>query len=368
MKLHLSSSDILKVQHLIEVKDTNIQVADMYLYYLLEEPLYITNKLSKSKKVVSSPQDAFFLYLMECLTVDLHDTSNVVLAETYFRNGIDMLDAASFQNNPFYQSIKGIQKKVGKWSLRSLAYQPYQGFAYEDIQVDPVDYRELSPIGFFNEPYPYLAIFERGKLWMSLIPHEIKTMEMPLLKMHGDIVVFGLGLGYFTYMAALKENVTSITVIEKDQEVIALFQSTLLPLFPHKDKITIIEDDAFVYLDQMSQRFTCAFMDIYLGANDGIEPYIRFKGHETRFPNTIFTYWLETSILAYLRRLSLVYFEEVLNHFDESHYVHAQSVEDRIINSLHHHLRDVTMTKYEQVHQFLSDDALKELAKNLKIT
>lgn len=45
-------------------------------------------------------------------------------------------------------------------------------------------------------------------------------------------------------MASLKADVESITIVEREQSVIDLFTSFILPQFKTKDKITVIKDDA----------------------------------------------------------------------------------------------------------------------------
>lgn len=366
MKINLTPADLTRLQHLIDVKDTNIQVADMYLYYLLEQPLSI-NPTTRKEKYQSIKDDkvAFYRALMDVLGIDPLLDENQKLAQVYFYDGICKLDPKPFIANPYYQAIRPLVKKQGKWSFRYLTYQAYQGFAYDDIKVDSVDYRELSPIGFFVAPYDYLTIYEKNTLWMSLIPHEIKTMEEPLTKMKGDIVVLGLGLGYFSYMAALKEEVTSITIVEKDPDVITLFKENLLPLFEHKNKITIVQEDAFMFLQRTQQKFDTAFCDIWLGANDGLLPYLRLKKLEKKHPATLFTYWLEPSLLAYFRRLVLILIEETMEGFPKDAYQKAKTDEDQIIISLYHLLENKGFTNYEEIHDFLSNSSLKTLAKKL---
>ena len=42
---------------------------------------------------------------------------------------------------------------------------------------------------------------------MSLKPNEIETMEQPIENANGNILVYGLGLGYFAFMASQKNSV-----------------------------------------------------------------------------------------------------------------------------------------------------------------
>lgn len=136
---------------------------------------------------------------------------------------------------------------------------------------------------------------------MSVTPNEINTMKEPILKAHGKVLTFGLGLGYFAYMVSVKENVESVTIIEKDASVISLFRKCILPQFKYKEKIKIIESDAFEFLNKLKNgEYDFAFVDIYHDVGDGKEVYLKFKEKETLFSETEFTYWIEKSIKLYL--------------------------------------------------------------------
>jgi AraC-like DNA-binding protein len=59
---------------------------------------------------------------------------------------------------------------------------------------------------------------------MSITPNEIVTMREPVARASGRVLTLGLGLGYYAYMVHLKEDVTDVTVVEREQAVIDLFE------------------------------------------------------------------------------------------------------------------------------------------------
>lgn len=71
---------------------------------------------------------------------------------------------------------------------------------------------------------------------MSVTPNEIETMRAPIARAHGRVLTFGLGIGYFAFMAASKADVESVTVVEREAAVIRLFTRLLLPQFPCAQK------------------------------------------------------------------------------------------------------------------------------------
>ena len=94
-----------------------------------------------------------------------------------------------------------------------------------------------------------------------------------------------------------KENVDSVTVIEKDERVIRLFEEHILPQFPHRDKIRIINEDALTYAEgENSHDFV--FADIWHDPSDGCDLYLKLKALEK--DGVIYEYWIEDTIKLYL--------------------------------------------------------------------
>ena len=108
----------------------------------------------------------------------------------------------------------------------------------------------MSQIGFFRERFAYPAVEQDGREWMAVKPSEIETMRAPIEEATGRVVTFGLGLGYFAYMVSEKPDVTSLDIVERSEEAIALFERHILPQFPNKEKIRIIRSDAFGFLNE----------------------------------------------------------------------------------------------------------------------
>ncbi|MBQ2947766.1 MAG: hypothetical protein IJD94_02170, partial [Clostridia bacterium] len=115
----------------------------------------------------------------------------------------------------------------------------------------------------------------------------------------------GLGLGYFAFMASEKPEVESVTVIERDETVIRLFEKHLLPQFPYREKIRIVCADAFDYArTRLGGSADFVFVDLWHDVSDGAEMYLRMKLLERHAPQAEFAYWIETSIRAFLRSIA----------------------------------------------------------------
>ena len=110
------------------------------------------------------------------------------------------------------------------------------------------DYIEINSLGYFKEKFPFLSLNYQGVTWMNITPNEIETMEKSIEEIKGDVIVFGLGLGYLPFMVINKEEVSHVKIIENDPNIIKIFKDNLLDYFPNKEKLEIVQDDATKYL------------------------------------------------------------------------------------------------------------------------
>lgn len=92
---------------------------------------------------------------------------------------------------------------------------------------------------------------------MSNTPMERKTHIEAINKAKGNVLVAGLGLGMYLQNIKDKEEVTSITVVEKSKVVIEL----IAKYFKDCQKIKIINEDIFNYTSDI--KFDFAFLDIW---------------------------------------------------------------------------------------------------------
>ncbi len=228
------------------------------------------------------------------------------LLREYLMPSIRILDPKRYTENPYYKNINIPNVKDGAWELRQESYKPYRGVICGDMEISE-DLCEVPPLGFFEEEFFFPAVLEDGNEWMTLTPVDLDTCEEAINKARGKVITFGLGLGYFAYMTARKENVKSVTVIEKSGDVIALFKKHILPQFPFADKIRIINADAFEYAEvQMpKEKFDYAFVDTWRDASDGAPMYERMKALEHLSGNTEFDYWIEGFLVSALRSARL---------------------------------------------------------------
>ncbi|MBQ3040355.1 MAG: hypothetical protein IJD42_02035 [Clostridia bacterium] len=330
------SIDLLK-----KIKQENFALFRGVAAYLNEFPCLINKEIMDEivEGVSENEELSFALFLATALSGD--DDEAKLFEREYLKKSVKKLDAGEYRENPYFKNIVIPNKKVSTWELGYQAYQPYEGFIYDDIDVLD-DYREIPKVGFFSEKFSFPTVFEDGVEWMAIKPNEIETMKPHIEKMSGDVCVFGLGIGYFAYMVSEKSDVTSVTIVERDSSVINLFEKYILPQFSRKDKIKIIKSDAFDFAKKKMPdlKFDCAFVDLWHDVSDGVELYIKMKKLEDKNPNTKFSYWIEKSILSNIR----------WHIFD--------GIEKRIESG-------DFVEPFENVKKYISDDYLKNFVKFL---
>ena len=221
---------------------------------------------------------------------------------------------------------------------------------------------EISELGYFKKEFPFIVLNQNNVTWMSITPNEIKTMQKHIDNAYGDVHVFGLGLGYYAYMISLKENVNHIFIYEKEQRIIELFTKYLLSQFPNKDKITVIKADALEVIKK-PLKGDYAFIDLWHTAEDGIELFLNIKRNENNNPNIKFSYWLDNSFYAFMRRCFISLLYEQKEGFKDSDYQTSKSTFDKMINLLYHKTKNLHISSKEQIRDLLSDDNLLKLFK-----
>ena len=348
------------INSLLDINDLNMSLSDMFLS-IIDNPDIANPKemLVLSKKYNKSLKDVYYSKILDYWDIDEEVEDNIYILENYIYPSINELDIDSYINNPYYKNIKIKDAKIGEYELINDKYQAFELFASDDIKVDD-KFVEHTNIGFFKQDISFIALNQKGVTWMSVNPNEIKTMEKAVNNSFGDVVVFGLGLGYFPYMISLKDSVKKITIVERDKTIIKIFKEHILPQFEHKNKITIIESDAFEYIKK-PVKCDYVFVDLWHNAEDGLNLFIKFKRYEQEHNDIKFDYWLEDSFYALLRRAFISLLYEQKEGYSEKEYQHSKSSFDKVINRFYQQTKNLSLNSIDEIGEFLKDNKLLEL-------
>ncbi len=313
----MTVQDREKLKRLEKTFELNFKLTRLYALYL-ERCNEIINKEMMDALCGDgsiSVKDGFCAILCEVFGLDMDSSADDRrLIREYIMPSVRVLDPERYTKNPYYMNIKIPNVKNGKWELKTERYSAYRGVICGDMEIHE-DFREVPPLGFFTEDFEFPAVLEDGNEWMTLTPVDLDTCDSAIERAHGRVVTFGLGLGYYTYMVSCKENVDSITVVEKSPDVIELFKRYILPQFSNPEKVRIVNEDAFLYAKHTmpGEKFDVAFVDTWRDASDGAPMYERMMELEHLSPDTEFIYWIENFLVS---RLRAVKFADMMDEID----------------------------------------------------
>lgn len=217
----------------------------------------------------------------------------------YLPRMLHELSPDAYQADPCMVAIRDAAGSFGSIDLCEERYAPCELFVADDFITDS-DGRVYPQLGWFREGFAYPALKEDGRTWMTVTPNEINTILPCARAVSGDVLAYGLGLGYFAFHALLNPQVRSVTVVERSTSVIHLFREVLLPRFPHPERLQILQADAFDHAAHTAphQHYDCVFTDLWHDVGDGLPLYQRMKALEV--PGRRYFYWIEKTMRAYL--------------------------------------------------------------------
>lgn len=121
----------------------------------------------------------------------------------------------------------------------------------------------------YTPPGKYVKLEINGRLMMSSTNMEFIT-NLPFLDhVKGDVLIGGLGLGLILEELRGRDEVRSVTVVEKNPDVIALVAPTV------RLDAEIVEGDVFEWEPPLGKRFDTIYMDIWENATKEEDPEIR---------------------------------------------------------------------------------------------
>ena len=219
------------------------------------------------------------------------------------------IEKKDYIDNPYLKNINFKDIKLKDFSYETVTIEKGYLFNIDEIQDDKnKELNDYMILRAYKQDTDMMFLKQGKQEWMMASISEFRTNDPYAKKAHGNIITFGLGIGYFVYMASLNENVKSITVIEKSKEVIELFNQ-IKDQFPNKD-INIINGDAFDYFnEQYLKQFDYIYVDIYQNNIDGrnmieklLEQYLP--------PYDKCNFWIENSCLSIVKSLIFIYYYE----------------------------------------------------------
>ena len=132
---------------------------------------------------------------------------------------------------------------------------------------------------------------------MSNTPMEEYTNKDFIINAFGDVLIGGLGIGMIILPLQDKSNVKSITIVEKNKDIIYMISNQL----NFNSKVSIVNDDIFTY-KPINNKYDCIYIDIwnYVNSdvyNDEMKPlknkYRKYLKSKKDSPNRFISCWAE---------------------------------------------------------------------------
>ena len=213
-----------------------------------------------------------------------------------FMDQFTVIDRDFFKQDAYFNTIHIAEPvKYKGFTLRNETYLKGDVFDLDCPTITHGLY--VSNLGLYKEDVDAVSLIDGDTVLASNGPTEMSTMRDGIERAAGSVLVLGLGIGYFPFMALEKPNVKHVTVVEKDRRIIKLFEENILPQFPRKDDITIVCEDPFKYLDSLKDgAFDFCYVDFWHGPHDGCSQLNNFPKYENGFKHISFCYWLWETI------------------------------------------------------------------------
>ena len=167
---------------------------------------------------------------------------------------VKLLKSEEYYSNPFIKNLKFDKASNDAIRIEICQLKPMTMIA-RDTLIHTKNKITIPRIGFFEEAINYpVSVNTKDQALSAITPREISAYQKVIDKAHGKVLNLGLGIGYFAYMASLKDDVEKITIVEPNQDLIELFKEHILPQFEHREKIELVNANYKEYLEELKDK------------------------------------------------------------------------------------------------------------------
>ena len=249
------------------------------------------------------------------------------------------LSTQAYIKNPYTSHIRFDDLSQTAFKYTQETIQAHELFSVSSIVDD--ENRELNDwmmLRAMDEPYHATFLWQDDEVWMLDAPSEMNTMEPYARKAKGKVLTFGLGIGFYVYMALLNEQVESVTIVERSPEVIQLFNRVLRPQFPQNKFIEIVQGDAFDYFNENTlNQYDSVFVDIWQSNEDGLVMMERLL-EQYLPPFEQVDFWIESSCMEILHALVFMVLKGMI---ENKAYQNKDPMLNRIVGKIKSYLQQI---------------------------
>lgn len=213
---------------------------------------------------------------------------------------------ADAQHSPFPPMVIPPMEEMtlGDWKVRKLDPPPSycRGFFSGLVAVD--------------KRLPFWVLDRAGQIWMSAAPAENESMAHHALVAEGKVLVGGFGMGALAFNVARKEEVRSVTVIERDLDIIKLASFFVAQWWPEEvaRKVRLVHADMLTY--QSFNHFDYALIDIWEKfGDDALRPDMQRIRANLPYADRFAAWTMELDFISYCMEQRLGFDEIKWHHW-----------------------------------------------------
>ncbi len=156
------------------------------------------------------------------------------------------------------QKTKIPEQKLGAWEIKKFTITKKSGDYFNMQQI----FAGQMERGVKPGTYTKLINHETKILMMSDTPAELTDHREAIYKANGHCLIAGLGLGIIAEACLRKKEVTKVTILEIDKEVIELVKPYLINIWG-AERLEIIQCNALEWKPPKDIKYGMAWFDIW---------------------------------------------------------------------------------------------------------
>ena len=175
------------------------------------------------------------------------------------------------EDDPFYRSVHFADNdNIGNAHVVECYYEAYQPFLYSPFTVD-ADGKFVPGVGVIDHDIKFDRLMVNGRFVSEPLPAEVATAEKGVEMAKGRVLVLGCRIGYVPFSTALKSNVTKVTVVDADKDVLEMFEKNVMSALPDeiRGKVDIIHEEPNSFLEHVHDGdYDFCYIDTWMLEND----------------------------------------------------------------------------------------------------
>ena len=236
----------------------------------------------------------FIIYQTLCKLTNIDKYSEdfiVSIADNGFSfSNDDFIEDATFK---IYQDLLDKDISIGNLKIQE-ATRLENGTAISLFPLITSPFVYVPRIAYNLDEFSYPAVtLTKENRTLSLDPYVMFTHADYISRATGKVLILGLNLGYVVNSVASKDNVSKVTVVESDHNLIELYKTYVLPKIKAKDRIEVIEADVVEYLQTLNDEKYDYILNDLKSRNLDLKDYLKIKEISHKFKHSAIEHYAE---------------------------------------------------------------------------